>query len=70
MKYDNKNKSIDLKEARERFEKVKVEYQAQFNGLKKTILTMKAQLNKESDIKTLFEDSIEKTKRELKQYKI
>ena len=70
MKYDNKNKSIDLKEARERFEKVKVEYQAQFNGLKKTILTMKAQLNKDSDIKTLFEDSIEKTKRELKQYKI
>jgi len=32
---------IDLKDARERFEKVKLEYQAQFNGLKQTIVTMK-----------------------------
>lgn len=61
--------SIDLKDARERFEKVKVEYQAQFNGLKQTIVTMKAQLNKESDIKTLLEAGVEKAKKELKQYK-
>lgn len=44
LKYDNKRMSIDLKDAKERFEKVKNEYQAQFNGLKQSIITLKTQL--------------------------
>ena len=42
---------MDLKDGKERFEKAKNEYQAQFNGLKMTILSQKQQVDKESDLK-------------------
>jgi hypothetical protein len=34
LKYDNKRQAMDLKDAKERFEKVKQEYFAQFKSLK------------------------------------
>ena len=49
LKYDNKRQSCDLKDAKERFEKVKMDYQTQFTSLKQTTVAMKQQLQKEYD---------------------
>jgi hypothetical protein len=38
-----------LKDAKERFEKVKMDYQTQFTSLKQTTVAMKQQLQKEYD---------------------
>ena len=44
LRYDNKRQSCDLKDAKERFEKVKIDYQTQFTSLKQTTVAMKQQL--------------------------
>ena len=44
LKYDNKRMTMDLKDSKERFEKIKLDYQQQFTGLKSTTVAMKSQL--------------------------
>ena len=41
LKYDNKRMNMDLKDSKERFEKVKMDYQQQFGTLKNTTVAMK-----------------------------
>ena len=41
LKYDNKRMTMDLKDSKERFEKVKLDYQQQFQALKSTTVAMK-----------------------------
>ena len=41
LKYDNKRMTMDLKDSKERFEKVKMDYQQQFQTLKSTTVAMK-----------------------------
>ena len=55
LKYDNKRMTMDLKDSKERFEKVKLDYQSQFSTLKQTTVAMKQQLQKEYDARTTNE---------------
>jgi len=41
LKYDNKRMAMDLKDSKERFEKIKQDYQQQFSTLKQTTVAMK-----------------------------
>ena len=44
LKYDNKKLNMDLRDSKERFEKIKQDYQQQFTTLKQTTVAMKQQL--------------------------
>ena len=44
LKYDNKRIQCDLKDSKERFEKIKMEYQQQFHSLKTNSVAIKQQL--------------------------
>ena len=55
LKYENKRKEMDLKDARERFDKTKLEYKMQFETLKQTTVAMKQQLQKEYNARTTNE---------------
>lgn len=57
--------SIDLKDAKERFDKVKNEYQVQFNGLKQSIIALKTQLQQETERKQSAEATVIQGKQEL-----
>ena len=41
LKYDNKRMTMDTKDSKERFEKVKMDYQQQFGALKNNTVAMK-----------------------------
>ena len=47
--------TMDLKDSKERFEKIKMEYKVQFETLKQTTVAMKQQLQKEYDARTTNE---------------
>ena len=47
--------TMDLKDSKERLEKIKQEYQQQFSTLKQTTVAMKQQLQKEYDARTTNE---------------
>ena len=55
LKYENKRKEMDLKDAKERFEKTKMDYKMQFETLKQTTVAMKQQLQKEYNARTTNE---------------
>ena len=55
LKYDNKRMLMDLKDSKERFDKVKMDYKVQFETLKQTTVAMKLQLQKEYDARTTNE---------------
>ena len=57
LKYDNKRQAMDLKDAKERFEKVRQEYQAQFKSLKQTIVSMKTQMTTDEEKKQELEEA-------------
>ena len=44
LKYDNKKLQMDLRDSKERFDKIKQDYQQQFSTLKQTTVAMKQQL--------------------------
>ena len=66
LKYDNKRQSCDLKDAKERFEKVKIDYQTQFTSLKQTTVAMKQQLQKEYDQRIDGERKFQQVQKQLK----
>jgi len=57
---------MDLKDNKDRFEKVKQEYQQQFNMLKQTSVAMKQQLQKEYDARTTNETKYLAAQKQLK----
>ena len=58
---------MDLKDGKERFEKAKNEYQAQFNGLKMTIISQKQQVDKEVELRQASEQSQQQLKKDISQ---
>ena len=66
LKYDNKRMNMDLKDSKERFEKVKMDYQQQFGTLKNTTVAMKQQLQKEYEGRTTSENRFMVAQKQLK----